>query len=82
MAQITPEQAAQAVQRLEQIADELGAISTWLSLGDLDQPAIVLEDATRDVLAAAHQLQRRTRRYPAGWLNGEPYTQYGPQRAS
>lgn len=48
-----------AIVRLEQLSDELAAISTRLGRDDEDQAAIVLESATRDVMAAAHILTRR-----------------------
>jgi hypothetical protein len=47
----------QALARLRELADELGMISTWLTRLDLDQPAIVLECAWRDLHAAAGLLE-------------------------
>jgi len=80
MSTISPEHREWAVRRLEEIADELGQISTWLSLGDEDRAAIMLEESYRNIEAAAHVVQRRIRTRPAGWLNGHGYSENGPQR--
>jgi hypothetical protein len=77
---LTADQRQQAVARLDQLADELGQIATWLSRSDEDQAAILIEEAWRDMMAASHVLTRRQRTRPPGWLSGEPYALYGPQR--
>lgn len=68
MTELTRHDRALAVVRLAKIEAELAAISTWLSLADADKPAILLEGATRDVMAACWALQQPMRTRPAGWL--------------
>jgi hypothetical protein len=55
--------------RLEQLTDELGQISTWLTGLDEDRAAIELEQAWQATAAAAWVLQRPVRTRPEGWLN-------------
>lgn len=71
MAELNRQQLAQAKAELERIADVLGQLSAWLTTNDEDQTAILLEDAWRDITAAGHVLERRKRRYAAGWLGGQ-----------
>jgi hypothetical protein len=56
------------IERLEQISDELGQISTWLTGLDQDRAAIELEQAWQAVAAAGWLLQRPARTRPEGWL--------------
>jgi hypothetical protein len=78
MSKIPPQQLEQAADLLQAVADELRQISTWLTMGDEDRAAIVLEDAWQTVGAAENLVRRRIRRTPAGWLhNGASYGQYG-----
>ena len=77
---ITPEQAQQAADRLDQIEMELSAIGTWLTMGDEDRAGILIEDATRSIMAAARLVERRARRFPVGWSSRRPYSETGPQR--
>ena len=66
---ITPAERAQAAEALEAIRDQLGQISNWLSMGDQDRAAILLEDAWRDISAACWVLDPPVRHYPKGWLS-------------
>lgn len=52
MSDLTRRDRLKALQRLEEMSDERGAISTWLSRLDEDKAAITLEDAHRDIAAA------------------------------
>jgi hypothetical protein len=71
-----------AIAEIERISDTLSQLATWLGAQSEDQAAILLEDAWRDLNAAAHVLERRQRRYPQGWLSGQPYQLYGPQNGA
>ena len=75
MSELTRRDRAQALQRLEQLADEIGLISTWLSCLDKDKAAITLEDAHRDIAAACWAPSTPIRHRPEGWRsrgNGPP----------
>jgi hypothetical protein len=69
MTELSRRDRLQALARLEEISDEIGAISTWLSRLDEDKSAIVLEDAHRSIAAAAWALQTPLRHRPEGWLS-------------
>jgi hypothetical protein len=69
VSELTRRDRLQALQRLEEISDEIGQISTWLSRLDEDKSAIVLEDAHRSIAAAAWALQTPLRTRPTGWLS-------------
>lgn len=69
-----------AIAELERVADTLAKLSTWLGSRSEDQAAILIEDAWRDLNAAAHVIERRQRLRPAGWLGNGSYADYGPQR--
>jgi len=73
VAELSRADRALVLARLEQLNDEVGAISTWLSQLDEDRSAILLESAWESVAAAAWALERTTRRKPEGWLgDGQP----------
>lgn len=81
MSELTRRDRLQALQRLDELAAEIGQISTWLSKADEDKAAIVLEDAHRSIAAACWAIQTPIRHHPEGWLsrgNGPPN---GPQTA-
>jgi hypothetical protein len=60
---------AQALQRLEQLRDEIGLISSWLTQANADKAAIILECAERDLGAACWDLEKPERLRPEGWLS-------------
>lgn len=69
MSELERKDRAQALAALEQMADELGRISTWLTKADEDRAAIILEDAHRNIAAACWALSTPLRHHPEGWLS-------------
>lgn len=64
----------QAVERLDELAAEIGRIARWLdqfgsTAQDADRASVVLECAGRDVLAAAWLVRPAGHSLPDGWLN-------------
>jgi hypothetical protein len=68
MAELSAADRQQVLDRLAQLADELGQISTWLTGLDEDRAAIELEQAWQATAAAGWVLQRPARTRPEGWL--------------
>lgn len=65
----------QAVERLDEIAAEIGRIAQWLdrfgsTAQDADRASVLLECAGRDLLAAAWMVRPADHTRPDGWLNG------------
>ena len=67
MSELTLADRRLVLQRLEEIADEIGLIASWLTSLDEDRSAILLEDAYRDLYAACWALERPARLRPEGW---------------
>jgi hypothetical protein len=59
---ISVQDRVQALSRMEQLAAELGMIATWFGLHDEDQAGVLLESASRDVLAACYAAEAPLRR--------------------
>ncbi len=57
--------------RLDQLARELGDIASWLALLDQDHAAIRVECASRDLESAAWQLSTPTRLRLSVGVNGQ-----------
>jgi hypothetical protein len=63
MAELSPHDRQLALQRLEEIADELTAMSMWVddSSPERERASIALEDAAKSVMVAGWLLERADR---------------------
>ena len=77
MAEIAPHDRGQALAELERIAQTLNQMSQWLGSAGEQRPAVMLEEALKNVVAAGWLMQGNparaiapAHRRPAAALNG------------
>lgn len=86
MDELTRTERTATIDALDRLVDQLAACAAWLNGRGEEQAEILLESAWRDVNACCNVLEKRPRRYPAGWLGSTPqlselYGQNGQQSA-